>query len=246
MQNGAPRYFEKGLHDSRGLIVTGTHAKCGKTVAAAGLAGVLNSLGFKVQAIKPLSFLPEVSIRKGVEQHFFDRLIRPLQPVDLFSVESADAVNTMEWQRMVEQCLRRVYPYLLEVPGSLASPLRFVKGEAQDCVALAQQLEVPILLVTAKSPEIINDMAQAFAYVRARQAPLIGWLAVETRAESLPCWQQDLLYLHHHYPFPYLGELAYSPSISVEAQQQGNLFRNTEIGLDLLPLQQALDISIPF
>jgi hypothetical protein len=252
-------FFQKGLHDTRGLIVTGTHARCGKTVACAGLVGVMSGLGFKVQAIKPMSFLPTVSLRKGCEQAYFDRLNPPLQPVDGFSVDSPYSVTKLDWQRLIEGCRKRVYPYLLETPGSLASLLRppgtdsggaSRVGEPRsveiiDCVTLAQTLEIPILLVTSKQPELIACLAPAFAYLQQRQAPLVAWLAVETAPIQAPTWDQDVLYLSHRYDVPYLGELAYSPSISVETLQQGNLLRTTEMGVDLLPIQQAWDVAIP-
>jgi dethiobiotin synthetase len=240
------QFFKKGLHDTRGLIITGTHPRCGKTVAATGLSGVLNHLGFQIQAIKPLSFLPSISLRKGYEQAYFDRLNAPLQAVEVFTAESPQTLTNMDWQRLMDACRRRVYPYLLETPGNLASPLRFSDGDMVDATTLAQMLEVPILLVTTKQEDLISRLAMAFAYCHARHTPIVGWLAVETTpTPPIPNWEQDILYLTHHYPIPYLGELSYSPSISVEALQQGNLFRTTEMGLDLLPIQQALDVGIP-
>lgn len=242
-----PSFFQKGLHDTRGLIVTGTHSRCGKTVACAGLAGILNDLGFQIQAIKPLYFLPPVSLRKGYEQAYFDRLRPPLQAVDVFSVESSYVMSKMDWQRLLDTCNKRVYPYILETPGSIASPLRYDGMHVLDSVELAKILQAPLLVVTTKQSDIIGCMATAFAYLTERRAPVAGWMVVETTPpEPLPTWEQDILYLSRRYTAPYLGELGYSPSISVEAMQQGNLYRMTEQGIDFLPLQQALDISIPF
>jgi dethiobiotin synthetase len=232
--------------DTRGLLVTGAHAKCGKTVACAGLAGVLNELGFQAQAIKPLSFQPRLSVRKAYEQAYFDRIVPPNQIVDVFSVESAHVLAPVEYQRLIEACRKRVYPYILETPGSLASAVRHMQDEIIDSIDLAKAIEIPMLLVAAKQPDMIATLAPAFAYAWHRDAPVIGWLAVETAPIETPHWDAEILYLRSHYDIPYLGEIAYSPSISVEALQQGNLLRTTEMGVDLLPIQQALDLLVPF
>ncbi|MCE3234515.1 MAG: hypothetical protein K0Q50_695 [Vampirovibrio sp.] len=231
--------------DTRGIIVTGAHPKCGKTIAAAGLAGVLTDLGFQTQAIKPLSFQPSLSIRKGYEQTFFDRVIPPYQAVDVFSAESPTLLKPTEWQHLLEICRKRIYPYILETPGNAASPIRYVQNEIYDAVDLAKALEVSMLVVTAKQPDIISVLAPVFAYLWHRDAHVTGWLSVETNPIEAPDWDTEILYLRGHYDIPYLGEIAYSPSISVEAMQQGNLLRNTELGVDLLPIQQALNLLIP-
>jgi dethiobiotin synthetase len=234
------------LLDARGLLVTGAFAQCGKTVACAGLAGVLNHLGFTAQAIKPFSFQPEVSIRGGYEQAFFDRLNPPRQSLKLFSKPSALKVTSQDWRQLQETCRKRVYPYLLESPGSVASPLCFLEREFADSVDLAKALEIPMLLVTQKKPDLIGAMAPVFAYLWAKDANVAGWLAVEAHPAQAPDWDEEVFFLRAHSDIPYLGEIAYSPSISVEALQQGNLLRHTELGVDLLPIQQALNLLVPY
>lgn len=240
------RQPDRNLTDARGLLVTGTHPKCGKTAASAGLAGVLNELGFSAQAIKPFSFQPAVSIRGGYEQTFFDRLNPPRQPLELLSKESPFKVTALDWQRLQETCRKRIYPYLLEAPGSVASPLRLVDDTLSDMVDLAKALEIPMLLVTAKQPDLIGTMAPVLSYLWSRDAKVTGWMAVETQPTHAPDWDEEVFYLRAHSDIPYLGEIAYSPSISVEALQQGNLLRTTELGVDLLPIQQALNLLVPY
>jgi dethiobiotin synthetase len=237
---------DRNLLDARGLLVTGTHAQCGKTVVCAGLAGVFNSLGFTAQAIKPFSFQPEVTIRGGYEQAFFDRLNPPRQSIELCSKPSPLKVTAQDWRQLQETCRKRVYPYLLESPGSVASSLHFVEREFADSVDLAKALEIPMLLVTQKKPDLIGTMAPVFAYLWAKDATVIGWLAVESHPAQVPDWDEEVFFLRNHSDISYLGEIAYSPSISVEALQQGNLLRNTELGVDLLPIQQALNLLVPY
>src|SRR6478609_10222762 len=66
---------ERNMMDAPGLLITGTHGYCGKTVCAAGIVGALNNLGFRLQAIKPLAFSPLNAIRPpNIEQDYFNRL----------------------------------------------------------------------------------------------------------------------------------------------------------------------------
>lgn len=240
------RSGDRNLTDARGLMVVGTHVKCGKTIACAGLAGVLNTLGFTAQAIKPLNFEPAITIRKGYEQAYFDRLVGQPQPVEVLSRESAHGVSVTDWQRWQEMCRKRVYPYVLEAPGRVASPLSFTLDGFLDAVDLAKGLEIPIVLVTSKQVDLSGALSPALAYLEKREAEVIGWLAVETAPIPTPDWDFEVLFVQKQSQLPYLGEIAYSPSISVETLQQGNLLRTTEMGVDLLPIQQALNLLIPF
>ena len=206
----------------------------------------MGELGFSAQAIKPFSFQPAVTIRGGYEQAFFDRLNPPRQPLPLMAKESPFLVSSMDWQVFQETCRKRIYPYLLESPGNVASPIRFVERELADSVDLARALEIPMLLVTSKQPDVIGTMVPIFSYLWSRDANVIGWLAVETQPTNLPTWDEEVFFLRGHSEIPYLGEIGYSPSVSVEALQQGNLLRTTEMGVDLLPIQRALNLLVPF
>jgi dethiobiotin synthetase len=245
----SPDVSGKRPQDAHGLIVTGTQARCGKTVLCAGLVGVLRELGFRAQAIKPLAFLPPLTIRRSFEQTYFDRLSPPLQPVDTLSAESPHAIEVRDWRRLIELCRKRAHPYILETPGGLSTPIRVTGEETLDAVDLAAALELPLLLAARKEEDILAVLPPVFAYAALRQAPLIGWVAVETEppppGAAVTAWPQDLAYLNRYCNVPYLGEIPFSASVSVEALRQGNLFRITETGVDLLPIQQALNVSVP-
>lgn len=228
-----------------GIMVLGTHPRCGKTVACAGLAGALSQLRFRIQAIKPLGFTPKVSMTSGKETYFFNKVLPPIETAETIWAESAHQLSMKDWQRTMELCQRRNYSYILEPPGQLASPIRYINGEVYDATDWAQALQSSLLIVTPKQPEVVAAMAPIFSYLWRKNASLLGWIAVETAASNPAYWETDILYLTQQYQVPYLGEIAYSPSISVEACQQGNLIRNTEMGVDLLPIQQALQLLVP-
>ncbi|HEY9744668.1 MAG TPA: dethiobiotin synthase [Oculatellaceae cyanobacterium] len=229
----------------QGIVVAGTHPRCGKTVACAGLAGVLSQLGFRTQAAKPLVFTPKISLSHSRDLLFFNRVLPPWSTFEPVWAESAHHVSVQDWQRILESCRKQPYGYILETPGLLASPLRYLPEGFMDASDLAQALQNPLLLVTPKQPDIIAALAPAFAYCRLKNTPLLGWIAVETSPTEAPHWDTDVLSLTQQYQVPYLGKIAYSPSISVEACQQGNLLRMTEMGVDLLPIQQELQLLVP-
>lgn len=226
-------------------MVVGTSARCGKTVACAGLAGAMAQLGFRLQAFKPLGFTPKLSITSARETLFFNKVLPPVEASETIWAESAHQTTVKHWQRVMELCQKRNFDFILEAPGQLASPLRYVQGEAFDATDWSQMLQTPLLIVTSKQPEVIAVMATAFSYLWRKNAVALGWIAVECAPVHLPNWETDVLYLTQQYQAPYLGEIAYSPSISVEACQQGNLIRTTETGVDLLPIQQSLQLLVP-
>jgi dethiobiotin synthetase len=289
--------LEPHAQSASGLLVTGVHARCGKTVFCAGLVGCLFELGFRMQALKPLTFLPEsaalaqpvlptmgraAASASGLrfdsppaqgfradsyspqgfcptgEQEFFNRLAaeqgsnryRSPQDMDAWATPSAHQVSESDWRRLLSVVQRQVDPYVLEMPGGMSMPLRIgSQGDSADVADLARNLQAPIILVAAKSLDILSALPTAIAYATLREAPLLGWVAVET--EPYPTiaqarWQEDLFYLRRQFQTPYLGELPYSPSISVEAGRQGNLYRLTEAHLDVLPIQQALNLTVPW
>jgi len=253
---------ERNILDAPGLLVTGTHGGCGKTVCCAGVVGALNNLGFRLQAIKPLAFSQSNAIRPSdIEQGYFNRLaiemgndkFRAHTFHDAWSCPSPHAMSETDWRRLITIAHRRIDPYLFETPGSIGVPLYSAssvdaRSSSMDVVDLAQELQIPILLVTAKTSDVLTHVPTALAYATVRKAPIIGWLAVET--EPFPPalqeqWQEDVFYIRRYFQTPFLGEIPYSPSVSVEAGRQGNLYRLTENNLDLLPIQQTLNLSVP-
>jgi dethiobiotin synthetase len=248
--------LERNSQEPPGLLVAGTHARCGKTAFCAGLVGALFELGFRLQALKPLAFLPEKVLYPTYEQDFFNRLsleqgsdrFRNPQQLDAWATPSAHTVSNADWRRLIHIAQRRVDPYVLEAPGGIGMPI-LNSDQSLDVIDLARALQAPIILVTSKSSDVLSVVPTALAYAALREAPLLGWLAVETEpmsASALDRWQEDVFYLRRQFQAPYLGELPYSPSISVEAGRQGNLYRLTESSLDLLPIQQTLNLSVPW
>ncbi len=226
-----------------GLVIAGTRPRCGKTVLTAGIAGTMRSVGLQVQTVKPLTF-SEIE-KPNLDQAFLDLINRPLQAVTPICAPSPHELSTLDWNRVIDICRKMAYPTLIESPGTVAAPLKFQDQEVVDVGDFARVLGVKILLVTPKSPHLYSELVPALVYLLEQGANVIGWAGIETQPVHTPHWDVETLYISNRYRVPFLGELPYSPSISVEAMQQGNLIRLTEAGVDLLPIQSAMNMLIP-
>ena len=224
------------------LLMVGAVPRCGKTALAAGLAGALRALGFSVQTVKPLVFTE--SGLGNTDQDFMDRINRPLVNLTTLTAPSPHEVSNLAWNRLLDSCKGIACPTLIESPGTVASPLKFVNDETMEAVDLARILGIPMLVVTRKSSSLIGDIVPTLAYLQDQSVPVVGWIAVETTLAHTPHWDEDALYVSSRFRVQHLGTIPYSPSISVELNQQGNLIRLTESNVDLLPLQQALHLMV--
>lgn len=229
-----------------GIVVTGTHAQCGKTVACSGLTAVLWQLGFKVQPVKPFVFAEIETVCTNRDGDYFKQVM-PYELPCMSTVihQTPWQLSEKEWQLLIRQCKNNAYPFLLETPGSLASGIQYTQSVMKDATDLAAQLEVPLLLVTTKTADLPARLIPALSYCQQKSVSLAGWIAVETEPCLPPYWDEELAYLRYHHNIPFLGTIEYSPSISVPILQQGNIVRQTEMGVDLLPLQQSLNLTIP-
>lgn len=227
-----------------GILIAGTRPRCGKTVAAAGMSAALNSEGLQVQAIKPVEFYAPQSQFNQPDQRFLDKTLRSMQAIGPIELETPYRVSNLSWTRIIEVCRRTAFTPLIEVPGSVASPLRVEDGRYVTAADLAEELGISLLVVTEKSPDVVGMTAPALAYLAARNAPVMGWIAVQTTPTETPHWEDEALYLSQEFRIPCLGALPYSPTISVESLQVGNLLEIAEAAIDLFPLQQALKLCV--
>ncbi len=236
-----------------GLLIVGTHPECGKTIATTGLCGAMIENGFRRQAIKPLEFAPAGSLKQTLDQDFMNRVLRPMQRPENLIFESFYENTNIEWKRLIHNIRSMTYPCIIESPGSYASPLSFdlnpdKDNTLKDAVSLSKNLGTAILLVTEKSPQLLENMRAALSYLRSEESDLMGWISVETHqssANSTPNWELESQYIVREGEVPYLGNIAYSPSIGITHGHQGNLIKQTQEGIDLLPIQMATGMLAP-
>jgi dethiobiotin synthetase len=232
------------LQPIEGLLVAGTHPKCGKTVFTAGFCAALTQAGMKVQPMKPLTFQQEVALFPKSDQAFFDVACKTLQSIDPLMADSPYDLPTMAWHRVIEMCRKSVLPAIIESPGAVSTPLRYDGTSYLMAADWAKVLGIPMVIVTEKHPNLLTQALPIFSLLQTQSAPILGWVAVETTPIPTPHWAQEELYLSHTYRWPCLGTIPYNNAVSVENLQPGPLVHLIDTAIDLLPLQQVLKLCL--
>lgn len=229
-----------------GMLVLGTDAGCGKTTVITGLAAALIESGFRIQTFKPLVFCQEASMSGNLDQMFMNKITQQYIQASAIQATSAWDLGMPLWNRMIEQCKTMQYPCILEGPGQVATPWQILNHKITDGIDIATQLGLPILLVAKTDPTFLEKTRTALSFLKQRSANIIGFIRVQT---TPPSRESDLnpnepFLLSNNYTTPFLGDLPYSPSISVTTLQQGNLIRLIEENIDLLPLQIGIGLKL--
>lgn len=229
-----------------GILVLGADSACGKTVITAGLAASLIESGFRVQAYKPLAFCPAVSLKQGQEQAYLNKITQQFIQAETLHLESPWDMTVPLWNRMLEQCKTLQYPCLLEGPGLVSTPWQLVNRQPVDGPDMAKDLGLPILLVARAEPDFVAKTRAALAYIQSKLGESLGFIRVQTMPDSQDADHglQEAMMISQEYGVPFLGELPYSPSISVQGMQQGNLIRLVQDNIDLLPLQMGIGLTL--
>lgn len=233
-------------HTTDGILILGTRAGCGKTVVTAGLAAALGNTGFQVQAFKPLIFGQIKGLEYNLEQAFLQKIVPQYVAMETIQVVSPWDFPAPLWNKLLENCKSFQYPCLLEAPGSIATPWRIHSHQTTDALAVAESLGLRVLLVGNNGPSFLEEMQLALTFLQSRQMSTVGFIRTHITAhqpESLFSDAETLL-LSQHFATPFLGDLPYSPSISVSGLQQGNLIRLTLDHIDLLPLQMGIGLTL--
>ncbi len=229
-----------------GLLITGTDAACGKTTLLAGLAASLTAEGFRVQAYKPLEFSAEVSFHRGQDQAYLNKITQQFISAETFTAPAANAVPQVLWNKLLDQCRSMQYPVLLEAPGQIATPWHISGSRLQDSVDMAEHLDMPLLITGRNDHTFLEKMRLALTFTAQRPVKILGFARVQTRPDTgdTPLFDFSPVYLAQQFAVPFLGDLPYSPSISVESLQQGNLIRLTQENIDLFPLQVGIGLTL--
>ncbi len=232
--------------DGNGLLILGTEADCGKTVITAGLAAAIQTLGFRVQAYKPLEFLPNVSLVRGLDQQFHNRITQQFLHAETALADSPWDVTASTWHKVIESLKALEFPGIIESPMQVGMPWRIQGQTLIDAVDIARQFNYPILLVGRAEPAFMARMRLALEYLQSRQMNVIGFIKnhVQTPVEAMDAISAEAMLLAQHYTVPFLGEMPYSPSISVASRQQGNLIRLIQDNIDLLPIQFGMGLTL--
>jgi dethiobiotin synthetase len=229
-----------------GILILGTDTACGKTVLTAGLAAAILEAGFRVQAYKPLVLCPDLSLKQGQDQAFLNKISQQFIQAETLHLPSPWEMTVPLWNKMLDQCKTLQYPCLLEGPGQVSSPWQLLNNQITDGLTIAKDLGLPVLLVSRAEEAFMAKTRAALTFMLHRQITPLGFVRVQTVPTGGPVDHaaHEALMLSQEFAVPFLGDLPYSPSISVSPIQQGNLVRLVQENIDLLPLQMGIGLTL--
>ncbi|MGD9581431.1 MAG: AAA family ATPase [Vampirovibrionia bacterium] len=226
------------MHSPKGLIVTSPTQNAGKTVISAGLAISMLSSGLSAEAVKPLSY--------GTEDNdivYFAKITNRNVYYDCTLLDDWHMANTTHWNKLVHICKNFTYPVFLETPGCVSTPLKS-DGEYYDCTDLAKTLDWPVLLTINCAYKPYETAAQALLYLKQKDANVLGFMFTCSKNYSIEQIEEISGQLFINTGYPCLGIIPYSPSISVEELNKGNIIKLIQEYVDLHPIQTALDLLL--
>ena len=93
---------------------------------------------------------------------------------------------------------------MVEGVGGWAVPI----NESQTMADVAQALNLPIILVAGIRLGCLNHTLLTYAAIEAKGCQSAGWIA-NSLSEKSPVAEQNIQYLKHALPIPYLGAIPY-------------------------------------
>lgn len=245
----------------RGVMVLGTGPRCGKTLVTTAISATLIQQGFTVQAYKPLEFCQELSVYRGLEQAFMDKITNQWKPGETLCVPSPDKVLPGLWHRLRERCMASQVPMMLEGLSSVGSIWMTANHSVlekgyMDTIDVMEEFQLSPLVVcnlNSRYPgQWMDEAHAAIDYLIQRGHTPVGWVGCYPQTEllgheppAIPDNQEQLILQFAQWSgVSCLGVIPFSPSINVQSGQQGNCLRLVEEHIDLLPVQMALGLSI--
>lgn len=231
----------------KGLFITGTDTGVGKTLVGAGLLALFKERGMNVGVMKPVEsgcrlengrLIPEDAtlLREAADsQDDLDiinpyALEAPVAPALAAEMEGI-AIRLEVIQRAFEILISRHDMVIVEGAGGLLVPLfgHFFMAD------LAEELNLPLLVVTEAKLGIINHTLLTLAHAREREIPVLGIVMNRTSDnQGLPeTLNHDALKRWAKAPF--LGSIPFMPRFDNEAVK-----RAIQTNLDLGPLEDFL------
>jgi dethiobiotin synthetase len=243
------------LGDNSGLTILGTEVGCGKTAFMTGLTASLRQEGVAARAVKPVCIGPRD--RAEAELSFISSITGTPRSYPASFVPSAKHLTNAQWSQALSICLNAKDLTMVETPASLSSAMTFEQSNScglvhawKDSTDFAAELHFPVIIVAKHNEHCIERLVLAWSYARTMGLTVAGLVTVETSPgegkvmeSKLTRSEVDLL-LNSRTHVPYLGCLKFSPSISVQRVNQGNLVKMTESGIDLLAVRQALEAAV--
>jgi len=240
----------------RVVLVVGSEFGCGKTVFMCGVAGALRELGFRTRVFKPLI----IGGRKQSEDEVSFLATVGQTPVNypVTFLEGPLSIKETNWQNSVLMTRSPDQLTFVEMPGGAASPVCFEENSVgtmtntwRDSADLANEFIQPCIVVAKHQIDAIERLVMTCAYLQHKGLVVIATATVETEPnggaelEKRRTRADFSIGLNSKTGVPFLGCIKNSSSVSVPRVTQGNLIKQTESGLDLLPLLKAINLTMP-
>ena len=229
-----------------GVFIAGTDTGCGKTAVSRALAGAARARGFTVRALKPIETgcAGARDTRVPADALAIARAAGDARPVHelcpyRLELAAAPAVAAAHEGVAIDVAkLRDAYRrasegadlVVVEAAGGLLVPA----APGLDMLALAGELELPLVLVARARLGTINHVLLSLREALRRGARLLGVAVSHTEPALSAADRANLDWLLAHLPAPFLGELAHT------AQDDG---KPSAEGLALASLWQALELA---
>ena len=242
--------------DIPGLLIIGSEPGCGKTVLMCGIAAALREQGFETQVLKPFI----LSSRKKAEAELAFLTSVGQKPLvgPIAFIEGPLALNETNWHNAILSSRNPANQLsLVEMPGGAATPVCYDESNIgklshnwRDTADMATEFHRPCLVVARHQEDAIERLVMTCKYLQARGLNVIAQATVEIAAgagaelEAKRSRADFSMGLYARSMVPFLGCIKFSPSISVQRVNQGNLVKMTA-GLDLLMLLKALNVGVP-
>lgn len=226
------------MREPKGLIITSAAFKSGKSVVSAGLTASMLSLGLSAEAVKPLSFG-----EKDNDIVYFAKVTNRTVYYDNILLNNWRDTDAITWNKLINTCKNFAYPVFLETPGCVSTPIK-ADNEYFDCTDLSKTLQWPVILTIDATISPYEIASQALSFLKYKQVDVLGFIFTCSKNISIDFIEELSAQLFINYGFPCLGVIPYSPSISVEELNRGNLAKLTQQYVDLHPVQTALDLLI--
>ena len=177
--------------NSNGLAFLGAETGCGKTVVMTGLASVMSDHGARIRAIKPLGI--GAHKKDSCELSFMSIISK--SPVDypLLNLNYPPSVLLSEWTNLLLTCTKSSIYSFIEMPGSCATPLNFLRNEDESYTHnwksvgdLVNELKVHCVLVAKHDIDALEKIELAVSYLRASKIKICAIVTVEVNENVLP------------------------------------------------------------
>jgi dethiobiotin synthetase len=206
---------------AKAYFVTGTDTDVGKTLIAAGLLAAANAKGLSTAALKPVAAGCErtagglrnadaLILQQTMSLQLTYEQINPiaLEPAIAPHIAAARAGVRIEVQRLAGICrgvlMQRADLTLVEGAGGWRVPLNGREYLSQ----LAQELQLPVVLVVGMRLGCINHAVLTAEAIARDGLPLAGWVANRCLAE-MACYEENLSTLKGLLRAPCLGEVPF-------------------------------------